>query len=278
LNHILNNKSGLKIAVIENEYGAVGIDNTLITKRNTIECPEDEIVEIMNGCLCCTVRKDLRDVLKRILIKQKYKLDGIIIETTGMADPAPVAQTFFVDAQLQRCCYLDAIITVVDATHIIQQLTRDRAEGIKNEPAAQLAFADRIILNKVDLVPEEAEREALKRELRAFNPLAEIIESVQSQVEPERLLRLAAFSLQKVLEKEPDFLEDNGTYIYSDPKHDASISSLCIRTERPLSIPLFARWIQDTVQRFGKQLFRYKGVINMFGTPNRFVAQVILVA
>lgn len=144
LNHLLDNKKGLKIAVIENELGAVGIDNHLISKRNKIES-EDEIVEIMNGCICCTVRADLQGVLKKILIKQKkkYNLDGIIIETTGMADPAPVAQTFFVDPQLQKRCYLDAIITVVDAKHILQQLTRDRAEGVKNEPAEQIAFAVR---------------------------------------------------------------------------------------------------------------------------------------
>jgi G3E family GTPase len=273
LNHILNNKKGLKLAVIENEYGAVGIDNTLITKRNKIQS-EDEIVEIMNGCICCTVRKDLQQVLKRILIQQKYALDGIIIETTGMADPAPVAQTFFVDPQLQRKCYLDAIITVVDAKHIIQQLTRERGEGVKNEPAEQLAFADRIILNKIDLVPAQAERDALKRQLLAYNPTAKLVESLQSQVPLDAILGLEAFSLEKVLVQEPDFLEDNGAYIYSDPRHDSSISSVCVKTEKRISVPLLSRWIGEIVETYGAQLFRYKGIANVMGSDNRFVVQV----
>ena len=274
LNYILDNKKGLKIAVIENEYGDVGIDNQLITKRNKIQA-EDEIVEIMNGCICCTVRKDLQDVLKRILIKQKkrYNLDGIIIETTGMADPAPVAQTFFIDPQLKKHCYLDAIITVVDAKHIIEQLSRERAEGVKNEPAEQLAFADKIILNKIDLVPDPADREAIKRELRQYNPMSEIVESERSRVEPEKLLGLEAFNLEKVLVQEPDFLEDNGTYIYSDPKHDSAISSVCFGTETPMSIPLMSQWIEQTVGLFGSQLFRYKGIVNVMGTNTRFVFQ-----
>jgi G3E family GTPase len=273
LNHILNNKKGLKIAVIENEYGAVGIDNKLIQKRNKI-ASEDEIVEIMNGCLCCTVRKDLQDVLKRILIKQKYPLDSIIIETTGMADPAPVAQTFFVDPQLQRRCYLDAIITMVDAGHIIKQLTRERADGVKNEPAEQLAFADRIILNKIDLMPEPAAREALKRKLRAYNPMAEIIEAEHSEVDSVKLLGLKAFSLEKVLLKEPDFLEDNGAYIYSDPNHDASISSVCVSTDTPMSHPMLSEWISGILGAHGDNLFRYKGIINVFGSNKRFIVQV----
>ena len=290
--------------MIENEYGAVGeyepqlplylyislshttlllgIDNKLITQRNKIES-KDEIVEIMNGCICCTVRADLQEVLKRILVKQKtkYNIDAVIIETTGMADPAPVAQTFFVDPQLQKRCYLDAIITMyvsaddrsriidvwhcclgiirVDAKHIMEQLTRDRAEGVKNEPAEQLAFADKIILNKIDLMPDKEEREKLRLELQAYNPMAEIIESQQSKVEPELLLGLKAFSLEKVLEKEPDFLEDNGTYIYSNPNHDPSISSLCVTTKKPMSIPLLQQWFQRTFEEHGSKLFRYKG-------------------
>ena len=141
----------------------------------------------------------------------------------------------------------------------MSQLSRDRAKGVKNEPAEQLAFADKIILNKIDLVPEAEQREKLKLELRAYNPMAEIIEAEQSKVEPELLLGLKAFSLEKVLEKEPDFLEDNGTYIYSNPNHDPSITSLCVTTDKPMSIPLMQQWFQETFGKYGAQLFRYKG-------------------
>jgi G3E family GTPase len=193
-----------------------------------------------------------------------------------MADPAPIAQTFFVDPQLQRKCYLDAIITMVDAGHIIKQLTRERAEGVKNEPAEQLAFADRIILNKIDLMPEQAARDTLKRELRAYNPMAEIIEAEQSQVDPTKLLRLEAFSLDNVLLKEPDFLEDNGVYIYSDPNHDAAISSVCVTTDTPMSHPMLSEWVSGILGTHGENLFRYKGIINVFGSNKRFVVQVFM--
>jgi G3E family GTPase len=273
LNHILNNKQGLKIAVIENEFGAVGIDNKLIQQRNKIES-EDEIIEIMNGCLCCTVRKDLQEVLTRILVKKKYKLDAIVIETTGMADPAPVAQTFFVDERLQRKCYLDAIITMVDAKHIQSQLSRERASDVKNEPAEQIAFADKIILNKIDLMPNLSEREELKKQLRGYNTFAEIIEAKQGRVAPEKVLGLDLFNLEKVLAVEPDFLEDNGVYIYDEPRHDKSISSVCIKTENPMSIPRLQRWFDELIQGMGANLFRYKGIANVMGTKARFVFQV----
>jgi G3E family GTPase len=229
----------------------------------------------MNGCICCTVRKDLQEVLKRILVEgqKKYKLDGIIIETTGMADPAPVAQTFFMDPQLSRRCYLDAIVTLVDSKHIVTQLTRDREEGVKNEPAEQIAFADKIILNKIDLVPDQMERVEIKKELRALNPFAEIIEAEHSQVVLEKVLGLHAFSLDRVLEQEPDFLEDNGNYIYSDPKHDAAISSLCVTTENPLSYPLLQQFLQMMISVEGENLFRYKGIVHAFGEPRRYVFQ-----
>jgi G3E family GTPase/ankyrin repeat protein len=203
-------------------------------------------------------------------------LDQIIIETTGMADPAPVAQTFFVDTQLQKWCYLDAIITVVDAKHIHRQLTRERGGKSKNEPAIQLAFADKIILNKIDLMPDEAERDCLKLELRRYSPTAEIIEAEHSQVDPEKLLCLEAFNLDKVLVQEPNFLEDRGVYIYgphSDERHDDSISSLCVKTDEPMSVVLLQQWIDALIPVHGENLFRYKGVINMMGAEKRFVLQ-----
>ena len=155
VNHILTDAShGKKIAIIENEFGEVGIDDKLM-KKNTKVQVEEEIIEMMNGCICCTVRQDLVIVLEKFskrIDAGKLKLDAIIIETTGMADPAPVAQTFFVDDNVQKHFRLDGIVTMVDAKHVEQHLDDERPEGIENEAVEQVAFADRLILNKVDLV------------------------------------------------------------------------------------------------------------------------------
>lgn len=158
LNHVLANKQGARICVIENEFGAVGIDEDLINDgrrkraKGSLVALQDEVVVQLNGCICCTVRKDLLEVLKRLLIVERHPLDAVIIETTGLADPAPVAQSFFVDPDVARVAYLDAIITVVDAKHVRAQLSRERVEGSENEVLEQLAFADKVILNKIDLL------------------------------------------------------------------------------------------------------------------------------
>jgi G3E family GTPase len=172
LNKILGNRRGLRIAVIENEFGAIDIDGKLVEERD-VEKSTDEVVEMINGCICCTVRKDLKAVLVKLLVTEKRKFHAVIIETTGLADPAPVAQTFFVDEDLKDVCCLDAIVTVVDASHIEQQLGRERPEGVENEAEEQLSFADKIILNKLDLVPDRAHVDAIKARIRTFNPLAE---------------------------------------------------------------------------------------------------------
>ena len=152
LNHILTNKHGMKLAVIENEFGSVGIDDQLVTNR---EFAKEEVVLTINGCMCCTVRTDLTDVLRRLLIVEKHDFDGIIIETTGLADPAPIAQTFFVEPDIVERCSLDAIITVVDVKHVMQHLDEVRPEGVENETLEQIAFADRLLLSKCDLVDED---------------------------------------------------------------------------------------------------------------------------
>jgi len=236
LNHILSNTKGLKVAVIENEFGEVGIDDSLISKRQ-VEESKDEIVEMINGCVCCTVRKDLQEVLERLLITQKRPLDAILIETTGLADPAPVAQTFFVDEKLKNVCYLDAIITVVDSKHIEMQLSRDRPEGVENEAEEQLCFADRLILNKVDLVPDRSDLERIVNLMRSYNPMAEIIESTNSAVPMEKILGLKAFSLDRVLEKEPEFLEPDQEHM-----HDSNVTSVCVTSDKAVSVALLEGW------------------------------------
>ena len=153
LNHILTSSHGLRIAVIENEFGEVGVDDLLVKDKLG---SDEEVVEMMNGCICCTVRGDLIKTIKKMFGKTKKRVgkplfDGIIIETTGLADPAPVAQTFFVDEEVTRLCRLDAIITVVDAKHIVQHLDEVKPEGVENESIEQIAFADKVLLNKVQL-------------------------------------------------------------------------------------------------------------------------------
>merc|ERR1712087_60981 len=156
LNHILTATHGKKIAVIENEFGEVGIDDALLSKNTKLQS-EEQIFEMMNGCICCTVRQDLITVLKKLekRCKSGLKLDAIVIETTGMADPAPVAQTFFVDDDVKSFARLDGIVTLVDAKHVEQHLDEEKPEGAENESIEQLAFADRVLLNKIDLVSEE---------------------------------------------------------------------------------------------------------------------------
>merc|ERR1712023_463371 len=170
LNHILTAEHGKKLAVIENEFGEVGIDDALLQKNTKMQADE-EIIEMMNGCICCTVRQDLIEVLNKLAKRVnsgKLKLDGIVIETTGMADPAPVAQTFFVDDNVKAFARLDGIITLVDAKHIEQHLDEEKPEGAENEAVEQVAFADRLLLNKTDLVTEE-ELVRVEKRLKGIN-------------------------------------------------------------------------------------------------------------
>merc|ERR1711939_709502 len=170
LNHLLTGDHGMRFAIIENEFGEVGVDEKILGKQgdNIKEKIDEELIEVMNGCICCTVRGDLVETLKK-MAKKVAKFDGVIIETTGLADPAPVAQTFFIDEDIQRLYKLDAIVTVVDAKHLIARLDDEKPEGVENEAVEQLAFADLVLLNKTDLVPEEAELAKIEARIREIN-------------------------------------------------------------------------------------------------------------
>ena len=155
INHILTAQHGKKLAIIENEFGAVGIDDALLAKNAKLQAEGEEIIIMMNGCICCTVRQDLVLVLNRLqdrIASKKLNIDGVIIETTGLADPAPVAQTFFLEESVKEHFRLDGIVTMVDAKHVEQHLDEEKPEGAENEAVEQVAFADRILLNKIDLV------------------------------------------------------------------------------------------------------------------------------
>jgi G3E family GTPase len=245
LNHILTTEHGMKIAVIENEFGAVGVDDALLKSNKRFES-EEEVIEMLNGCICCTVRSDLITVLKRMFITKKLKVDAVIIETTGLADPAPVAQTFFVDEEVSKICRLDAIITVVDAKHIMQHLTEVKPDGVENESVEQVAFADRILLNKCDLATPE-ELVEIKRNLLAINSTAKIFETTKSVINPRELLNIEGFSLDAILTKEPDFLDTSGEH-----QHDLSVTSVAWVHPDPMNIGKLQAWIDNMMKEKGK--------------------------
>ena len=213
LNHILTSmEHNMKFAVIENEFGDVGIDENII-----VESSEESIIEVMNGCICCTVRGDLTDVLDRMYDRIK-DFDGVLIETTGLADPAPVAQTFFVDDKVTERYKLDGIITVVDAKHIVQHVDEEKPEGVENEAVEQLAFADRIMLNKIDLVSEE-EIAGVESKIKSINKSAPIYHTENSLIDPANLINIGAFDLDRTLEMDPEFLDTDAEH-----EHDQRVT------------------------------------------------------
>lgn len=261
VNHILQGKHGMRIAVIENEFGEVGVDDALVLET------EEEVFEMNNGCVCCTVRGDLMRILNKLSRRSK-KFDHILIETTGLADPAPVAQTFFVDEDIKENYELDAIITVVDSKHIIQHLEETKPEGVENESVEQVAFADKIILNKLDLISTE-EKEIVIKKLRKINTFADIFETIQSKVDLKSILGVKAFSLDRVLQVEEDFLDIDGEHL-----HDDSVKSIGIEFEGELDLNKLNLWLATLLREKGVDIFRSKGVLNIAGAGDaRYVFQ-----
>ena len=255
LNRILSEQHGRKYAVVINEFGELGVDNDLVVDS------DEEVFEMNNGCICCTVRGDLIRILGG-LMKRRGRFDGIIIETTGLANPAPVAQTFFVDDEVKARTRLDAIITVVDALNLPARL----ADG--SEAAEQIAFADVIILNKTDLVtPEQiVADEAL---IRAINASARIIHAQRANVDIAQLLDQGAFDLNRVLEHTPDFLESD------EHGHNVEITSMSFEAKRPIDPELFNAWIGDLLAQKGQDLLRTKGILSYAGDDRRFAFQAV---
>ncbi len=208
LNRILTYEHGKKVAVIVNEFGEVGIDNQLVVDA------DEEIFEMNNGCICCTVRGDLIRIIGN-LMKRRDKFDHLVIETTGLADPAPVIQTFFVDEDVQAQTHLDAVVTVVDAKHITQHWEADEAQE-------QIAFADVVLLNKTDLVTP-AELDQLEQRIRGMNAMAKIHRTHDAMVDMDAILGIRAFDLERTLEIEPGFLTEDHAH-----EHDDSVSSIAL--------------------------------------------------
>ena len=277
LNHILSSPDhGLRFAIIENEFGEVGIDDKVL-QENT----NDDIVEVMNGCICCTVRGDLVEALKR-LYKKVSSFDAVIIETTGLADPAPVAQTFFVNETIEQMYKLDGICTLVDAKHITQHLDEEKPEGVENESVEQIAFADRVILNKIDLIENdesimdtEAELKKIEDRIRAINSNAQIIRAKHSAIDPKNVLNLDAFSLDRVLEFDPEFLHPEGEHGHHEHHHDDSVSSCSSKFEGEVNFTRLQMYIQALIGdvESAMNLFRYKGVLAVRGMKQKFVFQ-----
>ena len=272
VNHILTNKEhGKRVAIIENEFGDVGIDDALMAK-NAKEEIEEEVVVMLNGCICCTVRQDLVQVLNKFKMRidqDSLKLDGVIIETTGMADPAPVAQTFFVDDSVSSTFRLDGIVTLVDAKHIEQHLDDPRPEGVENEAVEQVAFADRVILNKIDLV-DEKDLDRVEARIKSINTSAFIQRAEKSTVSVESVLDLHAFDLKKTIEMDPEFLNTDNEH-----EHDTTVSSVSIVEEHALDLGSIETWLNDLVRNKGADMYRMKGVLNIAGSPTRFMFQAV---
>jgi G3E family GTPase len=263
LNHILSANHGKRIAVIENEFGEIGIDQELVIRS------EEEIFEMNNGCICCTVRGDLIRILGN-LMKRRNQFDYILIETTGMADPGPVAQTFFVDDDLQAKTQLDGIVTVVDSKHVLQHWS-------SHEVQEQIAFADVVLLNKIDLV-SVSELETLEAKIRKMNAACVIHRTQRSVIGMDQILNIGGFNLDRILEHEPEFLavetkHDHHEEHHHDHEHDSEVGSVGIVLPGDLDSEKVNEWIADLLINQGPDIFRMKGVLSLKNDPNRFVFQ-----
>ena len=257
LNRILKEEHGQRIAVIENEFGEVGVDNEII------ETGDEQIVEMNNGCICCTVRGDLIRILGTLKEKRDQgarKFDRVVIETTGMADPGPVAQTFFTDEEIGNYYLLDSIITLVDAKHAPQQLDEF------HEAQEQVGFADRILLSKTDLTNEE-DTEALMERLKRMNPRAPIKKVHFGNAPIAEVLDIRGFNLNAILELDPQFLTD------VQHEHHDEVESFVFRSDKPFNGDKLEQFLSGMIQMYGPDLLRYKGVLWMKGNPRRVVFQ-----
>ena len=277
LNRILSEPHGKKYAVIVNEFGEIGIDNELVVGA------DEEVFEMNNGCICCTVRGDLVRILDG-LMRRKGKFDAIIVETTGLADPAPVAQTFFVDENVGKRTKLDAVVTVADARWLNDRL-KDAPEA-KN----QIAFADVILINKTDLV-SAAELTEVEARIRAINPYARVHKTERAQIALNEVLGRNAFDLDRILDIEPEFLESEDHDHHHDHDHghdhhehahhhgglkhyhDEDMQSISLHTDKPLDPDKFFPWVQDLVQKEGPNILRCKGILAFKDDDERFVFQ-----
>ena len=263
VNYLLKEQHGHKFAIIENEFGEVGIDDGLVLQTN------EEVIEMMNGCICCTVREDLIVTIKKLIKERKGQFTNIIIETTGLADPAPVAQTFFVDDEVKELCRLDSIVTFIDSKFTAQHLDEEKPEGVENEAHEQVAFADVLVCNKTDLITPE-ELVALKKKLHGINVHAPIIEAQYSRVPIEKVINIKAFDLDKTLAMDEGFLDTDAEH-----QHDSSISSFGIHIEGEFKPAELNQWLSTLMREKGADLYRSKGILAIVGSDEKYVFQAV---
>jgi len=272
LNRILSEDHGRRYAVIVNEFGEVGIDGDLIVSSH------EELFELNNGCICCTVRGDLIRTLHGLLAKGG-KFDAIIVETTGLADPGPVIQTFFVDHYLQARTYLDSVTTLVDARHVLPRLADSR------EAVEQIAFADQIVLNKIELVGDD-ELRAIESRLKTINPLAPVHRAQRANVDLAKVLGRGAFDMARVLSLEPDFMAaaEDARHMHDDEcchehghdhRHDSDIHSISLSAGTPMDGVRISDWLGELVTSKGADILRGKGIIDVRGEDRRLVFQTV---
>ena len=254
LNRLLKSQAGRPVAVVVNEYGEIGIDSKLLYRS------EEQIIEFNNGCICCTVRQDLINMLTGMC--ERNDLKRVIIETTGLADPAPVASTFFIAQQIREHFDIDAFITVVDACNALQNL-RDSKEALE-----QIMFADVIVINKLDTVTPESLIE-LEQTVKRINPLAKVYAATNCALDTGLLLDINAFSLQAKLEVDPAFLED------IPHQHDNSVGSIVLTEQEPIDLNYFQAWMSELLRERGGDIYRSKGVFYGKGFKERMVFQSV---
>jgi G3E family GTPase len=255
LNRILSENHGMRIAVIENEFGEIGIDHELVIGT------EEELFEMNNGCICCTVRGDLIRILG-LLMKRRNTFDHIVIETTGLADPGPVVQTFFVDDEMREKLRINGVVTVVDAAHIAQSLSHS------HEAAEQIAFADVVVLNKCDLAGADV-LDDLEAKLRGMNAMARLVRAERAQVDIPAIMDIGGFQLDRILAIEPDFL-DEGAH---DHEHDSHVTSVGLTHDGDCDGAKLNDWLPTLLRDEGADIFRTKGVFAVKGNPDRVVLQ-----
>ena len=280
LNRILSEDHGNRYAVIVNEFGEIGIDSDLITNA------DEELFEMNNGCICCTVRGDLIRTLHDLLLRQADNVkmfDAIIIETTGLADPGPVVQTFFIDQLLQERTVLDSVTTVVDAKHILLRLADSR------EAAEQIGFADQVVLNKIELVSANDLMD-IEAHLHKLNPLALIHRAQRANVALDTVLGRGGFDLERIVLLEPDFLgsdqraahgeaghvhDEHCTHDHHDHTHDSDILSISLVSHVPMDRSRVSEWLTQMVATQGQDILRAKGIIDVKDEPRRLVFQAV---
>ena len=280
LKRVLSESHGQKIAVIENEFGAENIDNDILVQDS-----QEQIVQLNNGCVCCSIREDLRTTLSELAEKKRkgeLDFDRVVIETTGLADPGPVAQTFFMDDEIAEVYLLDSILTLVDAKHGDSQL------DLRQEARRQVGFADQIFISKADLVAEE-EVHALVHRLKHMNPRAPQRHVHFGEVPIAEVFDLRGFNLNAKLDIDPEFLSADGGHDHHDHdhdhehgehcehphhhRHDDDVKSFVFHAERPLNPAKLEDFLGAIVQVYGPKMLRYKGVLHMQGSERKVIFQ-----